>query len=107
VRNTRVLGPPIPDFRTGVRTAVHLTRRQDHLEVRLAGAWLELPGPLGVFDGIGRAAATLGASVMPIVARLPISYPLPNVDDLTVRIASLAVGTDRIDAQLEFVDTDE
>ncbi|MBP9066115.1 MAG: hypothetical protein KBF84_08510, partial [Candidatus Microthrix sp.] len=63
--------------------------------------------PLGVFDGIGRAAATLGASVMPIVARLPISYPLPNVDDLTVRIASLAVGTDRIDAQLEFVDTDE
>ena len=107
VRNTRVLGPPIPDFRTGVRTAVHLTRRQDHLEGRLAGAWLELPGPLGVFDGIGRAAATLGASVMPIVARLPISYPLPNVDDLTVRIASLAVGTDRIDAQLEFVDTDE
>ena len=55
----------------------------------------------------GRAAASLGASVMPIVARLPISYPLPNVDDLTVRIASLAVGTDRIDAQLEFVDTDE
>jgi hypothetical protein len=41
---------------------------------------------------------------MPIVARLPISYPLPNVDELVVRIASLAVGKDRIDAQVELVE---
>lgn len=106
LRNARVLGAPMPDLRTGVRTAVHLTRRDDHLEVRLAGAWLELPGPLAIFDGIGRAAATLGASVMPIVARLPITYPVPRVADLTVRVAGLAVSTDRIDAQLEFVDDD-
>ena len=107
VRNARVLASPIPDLRTGLRTEVHVNRRDDHLEVRLAGAWLELPGPLGVFDGIGRAAATLGASVVPIVAKLPITYPVPRVDDLTVRVAALAVSNDRIDAQLEFVDDDD
>lgn len=105
VRNARVLGPPVPDLRTGVRTAVHLTRRDDHLEVRLAGAWLELPGPLGLFNGIGRAAATLGASMVPMVAKLPLTYPVPNVDELSLRVAALAVGSDRIDAQIEFVES--
>lgn len=104
VRNSLVLGPPMPDLRTGLRTDVHLSRRDDHVELRLAGAWLELPGPLGVFNGIGRAASTLGASLVPIVARLPLSYPVPNVDELVVRIASLAVGKDRIDAQVELVE---
>ncbi|MCB1027474.1 MAG: hypothetical protein KDB24_06895 [Microthrixaceae bacterium] len=104
VRNTRVLGPPMPDLRTGVRTAVHLNRRNDHLEVRLAGAWLELPGPLGLFDGIGRALSTLSASMVPIVARLPLTYPVPNVEELTLRVAALAVGSDRIDAQVELIE---
>ena len=94
----------MPDLRTGVRTAVHLNRRNDHLEVRLAGAWLELPGPLGLFDGIGRALSTLSASMVPIVARLPLTYPVPNVEELTLRVAALAVGSDRIDAQVELIE---
>lgn len=105
LRNSRVLGPPIPDLRTGLRTDVRVSRRSDHLEVRLGGAWLELPGPLALFDGIGRAASTLGASIVPVVAKLPVTYPVPNVEDLMVRIAALAVTSDRIDAQLEFVDS--
>ncbi|MEZ5383398.1 MAG: hypothetical protein R2754_16570 [Microthrixaceae bacterium] len=108
VRNARVLGPPLPDLRTALRTAVHLNRRSDYLEVRLAGAWLELPGPLGILNGLGRVASTLGASMVPISFKLPLIYPLdvPDADDLAIRVATLAVGADRIDAQLEFVDHD-
>jgi len=29
---------------------------------------------------------------------------VPDADDLAIRVATLAVGADRIDAQLEFVD---
>lgn len=101
VRNTRLLGPGIPDWRAALAWEVHPRLSGEVIHVDLEAAWLELPELFGF--PVNRLARQVGSmvGVLPIRLTVPARMVLPGSehgeDEVSVRVASLEFRAEQID----------